>query len=309
MSTVPTAKPGTVATSNYWLEFAGALAGHMLNASGGTPFAEVIEERFGPDRIVRKHITNLHYNDIKVSFGPNTNKRLLEWIEGSVKGKLAKDQIRQNGALLRFDFNQKEVARLEFQNAIFTELTIPAVDASSKQHVLFELAMTPESTKRVPPKETKLPQQPSKRDSYLAAHFKIDIPPFTEECSRVTKVDAITIKQKVARDRLAEEREHAVEPGSLEYSHLAISLPESRADRFYKWFEDFVIKGNNGQDMEKNGKLEFLSQDLKKVLFTLNLNYMGIFKIEPVREDEPELRRVKVEMYVQELELKFAQPQ
>ena len=37
----------------------------------------------------------------------------------------------------------------------------------------------------------------------------------------------------------------------------------------YKWHEDFVIKGNNGEDKEKGGTLEYLTADLKDVLFTL----------------------------------------
>jgi hypothetical protein len=298
--------PRVFAEMPAFLEFAGANVGHLQDATGGTCYGELVTDPSGPDRFSRKHLGGIKFDDIDISFGPNMDKRFFQWIEKSVKGQYE----RQNGALINADFSHKEISRLTFQHALLRELTIPALDASSKEPLYFDLKMTPAETKRDIKNSGKtLPQLTPAKARMVGANFKLDIP--TLDCTRVTKVDAITFKQKVARDLVGEQRDFHIEASRLEYSNLAITVAESHADSFYKWFEDFVIKGNNGQDMEKNGKLEFLSQDLKKVLFTVNLNHLGIFKIEPAKVPVggEAMRRAKVEMYLENIEVKFAEMQ
>ena len=294
------------ATTKCYIELLHTYDGFLREASGGTAYADVIEENVGPDRIVRKHITGLRYEDIKVSFGPNMGDEFFKWLKEGFNGKLKKDLMRRTGALVRLDTDDHEIGRLAFENAILSELTIPGLNASGKEPVYFDLTMIPGSTTLKHGHPGGKVNPPLKgHDSYLASNFTIDIPTCTNSCKKVSKVDPIRIKQQIFRDRGADEqKDFAVELGALEYSHLGLTVAEAHADEFYKWFEDFVIKGNNDQDMERNGTLTFLGSDLKRVLFKLKLNNLGIFRIEPAKEDGPEpARRVKVQMYVENLEI------
>jgi len=38
-------------------------------------------------------------------------------------------------------------------------------------------------------------------------------------------------------------------------------------------------RGNNSDNLEKTGKLEYLTPDLKEVLFTLTFNHLGIYQL------------------------------
>ena len=47
------------------------------------------------------------------------------------------------------------------------------------------------------------------------------------------------------------------------------------------WFEDFVIKGNNGDDREKKGKLTLLAANLRDELAPIDFFNLGIFSLGP----------------------------
>ncbi|HWF86401.1 MAG TPA: hypothetical protein VG222_16185, partial [Vicinamibacterales bacterium] len=81
---------------------------------------------------------------------------------------------------------------------------------------------------------------------------------------------------------------------------------EAAADQLYAWHEDFVINGNNGQDKEKGGTLEYMSANMKDVLFTLTFSGLGIFKLTPekVEAGSENVRRVKAEMYCEQITFK-----
>src|SRR5216683_7696601 len=65
---------------------------------------------------------------------------------------------------------------------------------------------------------------------------------------------------------VGELRDYEREPPHLEFGNLTVTMAESLADSWYKWFEEFVIKGNCGQDQEKSGSLVYLASDMKTEL-------------------------------------------
>ena len=68
-----------------------------------------------------------------------------------------------------------------------------------------------------------------------------------------------------------------------------------------------MIKGNNGEDHEKGGTLEYLTPNLQEVLFTLHFFHLGVFKVSPDKMEasgEP-IRRLKVEMYCEDIRFDF----
>ena len=115
------------------------------------------------------------------------------------------------------------------------------------------------------------------------------------------------MKQKVIEHAVGEFRDYEKEPAHLEVPNLVITFPESHADEVYKWHENFVIKGVNGDDQEKSGQLEYLTPDLKEVLFTLQFQHLGIFKLTPekVESGSEQIRRLKAEMYCEDMKFDY----
>src|SRR5216684_2416619 len=186
--------------------------------------------------------------------GTGMSKGFYDWIKSSFDRQF----LRKNGAIITTDYDYKEVSRLEWTSALITEVGFPALDAASKDEAKMTIKITPETTRFETKSGSKLvaPDQKMQK-KWLPANFRLKIDGL--DCTRVNKIDAIVVKQKVVDNPVGELRDYEKEPAQLEIPNLVITLVESHAKEFYDWHEDFVIKGNNAQDKEKNGTLEFLT--------------------------------------------------
>ncbi len=261
----------------YAIELDGVTAGWIHSAEGGHASADVVVEKPGPDRVVHKHITGVKYEDITVTCGTGMSKSFYEWLTATFDQK----GVRKNGAIITADYEGKELSRLSFYNALITEIDFPAPDASTKDMAKMAIKMTPEYTRRQISSGASLIEYrlgPTSQQKWLPSNFRLTLAGL--DCTRVNKIDAITVKQQIVENPVGESRD---------------------------WHADFVINGNNGQDNEKNGTLEFLTPNLQGVLFSLTLKHLGIFKLSPenVNSGDEAIRRVRAEMYCEEMQLAY----
>jgi hypothetical protein len=66
-----------------------------------------------------------------------------------------------------------------------------------------------------------------------------------------------------------------------------------------------VIKGNADESRERRGTLVLLDPTLKSALLTITFEHLGIFGFTPEKSEAnaDQLRRVKVEMYCEQITL------
>ena len=114
---------------------------------GGNPFAEVALEP-PVDGVFRKHLSAVRFEDLIVQVPLHAALPLMGWI-ASALGAGGKGPAAKSGAIVYLDMNFKEVKRLEFLNAIISEVTLPACDAGTRDVAYLELRLTPESTRLV----------------------------------------------------------------------------------------------------------------------------------------------------------------
>lgn len=283
------------------LELDGVLMGFVQSAEGGHAYSDVVSERVGPERIQRKHIGNVKYEDITIKVGANMPKAFYQWMQETMAGQSS----RKNGAIIAADYNYRETERLTFTNALITEISFPTLDASSKDPAYITIKISPETTRRKQPSGKQLQPVGSKQKQWLPANFRLRIDGLEQATSRVNKIEALTVKQKVVADAVGESRDYEIEPTTLEIPNLVVTVAGQEADAWYDWADSFIIAGENGADKEKNGTLEFLAPNLKDVLFSLNFQHLGIFKLTPekVEAGAEQIRRIKAEMYVEEMTL------
>jgi len=284
----------------YAVELQGISAGWLQSVEGGHAVGDVVNEKLGADNLQKKHIGNVKYEDITLNCGAGMSKNFYEWIEASLDNK----HQRKDGAIVTSDYDYKEMSRLEWTNGLISEVGLPALDASSKDAAKMTIKITPESTRMV--NGSKKPvnaQKPSMQKKWLPANFRLRVDPL--DCTKVNKIDAITVKQKVAENAVGTTRNSQTMPASMTISNLVITLPESSAQPWYKWHEEFAVKGNNSKTAEKSGQLEYLTEDLRDTLFTLTLKNLGIFKIGPDNSSSGGARRVKIEMYCESIHFSY----
>lgn len=283
------------------LDLDGQFAGWVSSIEGGHATSDVVVEKVGPTLIQHKHLAGVKYEDVTVNCGTSMSKAFYEWVQASIDLK----HTRHSGAIITADYDGKEMTRMNFFNALITEIGFPALDAASKDAAKMTIKFAPEYTRTQAKAGSAISGQlgSGHQKKWLPANFRLKIDGLDKPCSRVNKIEALTIKQKVIENATGELRDYDKEPASIEFPNLVITCAESHADDLYKWHEDFVIKGNNSQDKEKGGTLEYLTPDLKTVLFTLTFSNLGIFKCTPekVEAGSENIRRVKAEMYCEQI--------
>lgn len=290
------------ASAHYALELDGMAGGWVRSFEGGTARGDVVVEPPGANPFAKKHLGGVRFEPITISFGAGMNKPVFDWIKTSISGKIQ----RRNGAIVVADMNYKVVERVDFQNALITEVGFPALDAAVKEPSYFTVKFTPEFTRRGTGGAGAPVNQPAatKQTSLLGSNFRLRIQGLEQAVARVNRIEAVTIRQKSVGSAVGDSRINQQAPGGFDFSNLVFTMSETDAAPLYQWADDFIVKGNNGDAQERPGVLELLSADLKTVLFTLSFYNLGVVSVAPVPvlTGADAIRRVKVELYCERID-------
>ncbi|HNN92537.1 MAG TPA: phage tail protein [Pseudomonadota bacterium] len=291
----------------YGLELDHTMAGWIKEVDGGHAVADVVEEKMGSDHLTRKHLGNVQYDEVTFKCGTGMSKGVYEWIKTGFD-QSSNTRGRENGAVLFADYDQSEIARLTFQHALLSEYTLPALDAGSKDAAMMTIKFKPETARKERGKGTKItmPANAAAQKKWLPSNFKLEIDGMN--CDRVSKIEALTVKQKIVVDAVGQRREYELVPANVAVPNLEITISEAYADDWYKWHEDFVILGRCDEKYEKRGTLYYLAPDTEQRLFTLTFFNLGIFKIAPekVEAGAESVRRVKISMYCEDIKFDYS---
>ncbi|MEI6653805.1 MAG: phage tail protein [Verrucomicrobiota bacterium] len=306
-SATSTSSDGATVTANargfvagkYAIELDGVMAGWVESTDGGNAVADVVVEKLGAGAATaKKHLSNVKYEDISITCGTGMSKGFYQWIKASMDGKAT----RKNGAIHTLNVQNQVNSMRNFYNALISEIGFPALDAASKDAAKMTIKFTPEYT-RFKAGAGAAPK-PSTVWPWLASRFILEIDGL--DCTRVNKIEAIVVKQAFVDNPVGAGRDYQKEPAHLEIPNLVVSLPEAAAGSFQSWFDDFVINGNNGDDVEKSGTLSWMTLDGKLVLGVLEFSHLGIFKLAPDPTQSDGIRRVKAEMYCERMAFDFS---
>jgi hypothetical protein len=293
------------AASRLALELEGQPAGILESVEGGNAFTEVLLEPPGPDLIQRKRPGTVRFEDliIRVPLGGNA-KSLTNWIMDT----LTKGPIPRNGAIVYADFNYTEVRRLEFFNALLTEVTFPALDAVSKNVAYIMLRITPQTTHLAGGKGKGMAPPVANPKTTSSNFFRFNVQGLENACKGISQVGSIEVKRPVAKMAAGQEKFRQSASGLsgvLDCSMITLTLPPGDASPFYAWFDDLALKGNPAG--ERVGLLEWLSRDLKTVMGSLLFGGLGIVRIvhDASEGNVDKVQKVHVEMYCETITPNF----
>jgi T4-like virus tail tube protein gp19 len=292
---MPAIRPSHAGTN--FMNLDGNEAGFLKSVDGGGVSGEVINEPVSTSFFVKKHIGNLKYEEFILQFGFSMSKPVYDWIAAAWKG----DTSRRNGAIIACDYQSVAKSEREFSKALITEVTIPAMDGSSKEAAYLTIRVKPETVRSKKGSGQKIGQGASpKQKLWLPSNFRLEIPGL--ECKFVTKIDSFTVKQKFAPSQIGVERDHEVQPGKIEFPNLSITLSEAHAQTWIDWHNDFVIMGKNSEENEKTGALIFLSPDLAVELGRINFYNLGIFRLDFDAAEADQIATVTAGLYCDRME-------
>jgi hypothetical protein len=263
-----------------------------VEADSGT--AEVLEQTVPGDLLSVKRLGAVRYGPIRLTCGSTIDASLFAWMQQMVSG----GQRAKNGALISVDaYGGHVIDRLDFTNALMTGLTLPALDASSRQAGQFAIELTPEQVQLTAPKVSyqwmsRLP------DHWQVANFQVTIAGL--DCTMVVQVDALPISIEMQQQAVGAQRIAPLVPSRIEIPDLSLSLAPPAAD-FTQWHEDFAIHQTGGSQHEKHGQLDYLGNTLHDVLFSVTFDQLGIHKL--TRSYDSSGPRVRASMYCGRMQL------
>ncbi len=283
--------------AKYALELDGVVCGFLQSVDGGAIAAEVVTTP-GPGAFDEKRLGRVRYEELELQLDLSLDKLVYEWIAASWKGNYP----RRDGSIVATDAAGKATSAQEFFRGLLTEVTIPAVDASSKDRLYLTVKIAPEYTRLAKGSAKAVKSTAGRQLEWTSANFQLEIDGL--DSKRVTRIEAFTVSQAIVTDAVGELRVVAEQPGRLAFPNLRVTLAASGADTWTAWFDDFVMKGNNDPSKERNGKLTFLST-AGKPLGEVSFFDLGIFRLEPAPQQTAAetVARVVVDLYCDRMEL------
>lgn len=272
----------------------------LKDFDGGNIKGEVGQIKLASDNLDIKTITNLKFEPFTINVGMSMGKSLYEWIKASIE----KQHIYKTGFIAAANYDYKAMSYRHFQDALITEITLPALDASNKETAFFTIKFDPVKIEYQDGDNADIKGEVNtKQKVWHNSNFRFrlgDLP-----CSRVSKIDSITLKQSVVEDPVGEQRINDKVPGKLEVPNLKVTFSAVDGAPWQKWFKDFCIDGNCGNDKELSGVIEFLSPNGKEVLGSLDLFQVGIFALTTAKSEsgKDEVHKMTAELYVERMAL------
>jgi len=281
--------------------------GFVKSVKGGIIKGEVAAHQSDPSNPQKKHIATITHEDITLEVGMDMGRGLHEWIQESIYT----GHVTKSGEIISADFDGKAQRVMEFYDAHITEVTLPVLDDSSKDPAYLMVKIEPERLrheKELVSHEFSLGERDSEiSNKWLTSNFRFkmgDLP-----TSRVSKINAFTIKQTVVEDDIGTAQEPTKQPGKLEIPNLTvyICLSDTEIDPWLDWYRSSIINGKTAIPNELEGSIVFLGLDTDKgkelARIELELEHVRVVSLELTKQEgnEEDVSRLKVEMYVEEV--------
>ena len=286
----------TTTGDRFVLMLEGVVCGLVTSPQGGTISAPVVREPRGA--FVHKRLGAPAPEAIELFLDLSLQKLVYEWINEFWQGRA----LAKSGSLIALDANFHATTELQFENAVISATTVPAVDAMSETACALAVQLSPRATKLRNASGPVAGLAP-KQKAWLASNFRLNIEGL--DTTRVSSVSALTITngEKSAADRL---RLPAGTSGAIDFPNLRVLFVEQSSKTWADWHDQFVVQGKNDDTQEKTGSLVFLSPDRQSQLGSVRFSGLGIYRLtrEPTLPGGPiNIRHSVAELYCQRMDL------
>ncbi len=239
--------------------------------------------------VVSPPADGVKYNDFEVQMGLRMSKSFYAWLQAGPDGL-----TRRSGA-----FVDASGDRLEFTNALITEVGMPALALGSVEPAWISAKIRPESLRRAVGAKLRHPADPGAPRRWLPANFRLRIDGLEEACTHVEAVAPVTMRPRVRPESLAIQWEHP-DRADAAAQLLALTLAEPHAAAFAAWLESSLAD----RPSNRAGSLAYLADDDMTELFALRFTGVRPLRLTPLPADASPLR-TRVELTCDDIRFSF----
>jgi hypothetical protein len=287
---------------NFVLDIGGWQVAFLKKFSGLAMQGDVVNNDLGPDNIQKKHIANIKWTAGKCSVGAGMGKGMHDWIQKSFD----KSYEPQSGSFTAADFDYKAQARIDFQNALITSFTCPALDGSSKDGLYFDLEFQPEIVRwSKGGQEDIRGKLGPKQKAWLCSNFRFELGGLPT--THVSKIESFTWKCTATPDMIGIHREPTYHPAKVTVPDLKLQISYKDHQAWADWANKWFIQGHHLEGDELSGRIVFLGPDMQKEIGEITLLNCGLksFSDDDVEANSEKIKRFVVELYVEQMRFKL----
>jgi hypothetical protein len=221
-----------------------------------------------------------------VEFHPTgmTDTLFKQWISPFIAGQRAP----RNVAVLQVATGGVVRSSVEFLSILPQELDLSALDAASKDLLVWSLKFSAPTARMITPSGKIQKPLTGKPVQAMANNFRVAIDGM--DTSRVAKVEAMTLKQRVGAS--SKEVRPTTKGNSILVSNLVIHIATGSEQPFRTWMA-------TAPKVAKNGSITFLKPNMAAPWGTLTLRGLTIAKIEAVSTlGSDRIQKTRIEMAV-----------
>jgi phage tail-like protein len=237
---------------------AGQPMGFLKSASCGGVGAEVTRVEGGKAGPDGKQIGAAQYEPCELSFGLSMEPAIYSWISDALAGKAAAKSL----TLQSLDFENKEISRLDLNQAVLTEFSMPAFDAANNDAAYMSIAVQPQTLNSKPGSGAVVSSTvATKQKVWQPANFKFEFAGLP--LAKVSKVEGIAFHVESGTQR----------PLLENFTIVVNASDVGNLDQFLK---KFVIDGQNAPANETTAKLTMLDSTLAATVGTVSFTGVGM---------------------------------
>ncbi|MBA4143973.1 MAG: hypothetical protein H0X43_13580 [Nitrosospira sp.] len=278
----------------------------LQDFKGGSVKGAVVTESAGSrEDPPTKNISSLTFEPMVVTTGISMGKSLAAWIGATMD----KADMRKDGSVVSVNSDYRAAAFRHFHNGLITEITLPALDVDSRDEAFLTIKFDAEKiTDKEGDGSSLADALDTVQQKWLRSSFRLrvgDLP-----CSHVSKIDSFTIRQVLVPEVRGDFRFSTRTLTTLEIPNLKITFAAADIRPWVAWFNEFVVKGQNSQEEELSGAIEFLDPTGNTVLGSVDLSQVGIFALSGEQDTEVtghKVSRYIAELYVEKMDINFLQ--
>jgi phage tail-like protein len=272
---------------------------YIKSVEGGHIKMNTVDEGTGGSPHQIKHITTLEAEPITIEVGMSQGNPLLTWIAKTWR----KEYSRQNGSITHGNSKFKAEFIHEFEDALIEEVTIPTLDAASKDALWLKLKLRAERVRTKYGDGTDIGGNFShKQKLWQSSCFRLRLDGVDTE--HTDKIEAFTIKVGLKPVATGPQRLPEYEPVNVKFPDLKCTMSLKYAESMHKWYKQ-VVTGIRDPRGERDGAIEFLTPDRKQVVGSIQLFDVGIkgFNIPKTEARADQVKKCTFDLFVGRMEL------
>lgn len=284
----------------------------VRSVSGGETVGDISNEPVSHQPYTIKSLRNLYVKPIVIEQSLGVSNSVLRWVMSC----LQRNPGHRSGSILHADFDGRVRFEREFLRAQIAEITFPTLNAAKADPGYLRVTIQPERVVTLRGSGTRLSRFKNGplSKAWNLANFRLSLfsNGYIIDCEGVSKIESFTIEQVLQPLMTGDfkDRFPTYVPCGLKIPDLTITTSMSYSRDFWAWYRNFVARGYCGKEHEMTGYIEFLDHACERVLFTVELDGVGVKSIQAdqASTEQPDIHTATVGLYVEEMNLIMEPP-